>query len=34
MGDGSVRFMNSSMDPNIFSLLGSMADKEPISVPQ
>ena len=34
MADGSVRFMNSSMDPNIFSLLGSMDDGQPISVPQ
>ena len=26
MGDGSVRFLGSSMDPNVFALLGSMAD--------
>ena len=26
MADGSVRFFTTSMDPNIFALLGSMAD--------
>jgi prepilin-type processing-associated H-X9-DG protein len=26
MGDGSVRFISTSVDPNIFALLGSMAD--------
>jgi prepilin-type processing-associated H-X9-DG protein len=26
LGDGSVRYLNSTMDPNIFALLGSMAD--------
>jgi prepilin-type N-terminal cleavage/methylation domain-containing protein/prepilin-type processing-associated H-X9-DG protein len=29
MGDGSVRFLNTSVDPNIFALLGSMADRLP-----
>ena len=27
MADGSVRFLDTSMDPNIFALLGSMADQ-------
>jgi prepilin-type processing-associated H-X9-DG protein len=29
MADGSVRFISDSMDPNIFALLGSMADGGP-----
>jgi prepilin-type processing-associated H-X9-DG protein len=30
MVDGSVRFLNTSLDANIFAILGSMADKVPI----
>ena len=26
LADGSVRFFSTSMDPNIFALMGSMAD--------
>ncbi len=33
MGDGSVVFMSTSMDPNIFALLGSMADGQAVSPP-
>jgi hypothetical protein len=29
MADGSVRFISDSMDPNIFALLGGMADGGP-----
>jgi hypothetical protein len=29
MADASVHFLNTSMDPNIFALLGSMADGGP-----
>jgi len=29
IADGSVRFLNTSVDPNIFALLGSMADRVP-----
>jgi prepilin-type N-terminal cleavage/methylation domain-containing protein/prepilin-type processing-associated H-X9-DG protein len=32
MGDGSVRFLSTSMDANLFSLMGSMADGIPIDV--
>ncbi len=32
LGDGSVRFLATSMDANVFSLLGSMADGKPASV--
>jgi hypothetical protein len=31
MGDGSVRFISSSIDPNVFALLGSMADGADLS---
>jgi prepilin-type N-terminal cleavage/methylation domain-containing protein/prepilin-type processing-associated H-X9-DG protein len=30
LGDGSVRYLNSTMDANIFALLGSMADSIPL----
>ena len=33
MGDGSVRFMSSSVNGNIFCLLGSMADRVPVMPP-
>jgi type II secretory pathway pseudopilin PulG len=33
MGDGAVRFINLSIDPNVFSLLGSMADGVPVDLP-
>lgn len=32
LGDGSVRFISTSMDGNVFALLGSMADGKPASV--
>lgn len=32
IGDGSVRFLATSMDGSVFALLGSMADGKPISV--
>jgi prepilin-type N-terminal cleavage/methylation domain-containing protein len=31
LGDASVRFMNTSTDNNIFALMGSMADKVPVT---
>jgi prepilin-type processing-associated H-X9-DG protein len=31
LGDGSVRSLSVSMDPNTFALLGSMADRMPVS---
>ena len=34
MGDGSVRFLSTSMDPNVFALLGSMADGVNIRPPE
>jgi prepilin-type processing-associated H-X9-DG protein len=34
IADGSVKFLNTSMDNNIFSLLGSMADRVPDSLPE
>ena len=34
MGDGSVKFFTTSMDPNIFALLGSMADRIAASPPE
>jgi prepilin-type processing-associated H-X9-DG protein len=34
MGDGSVRYMSSSVNGNIFCLLGSMADKIPAMPPE
>jgi len=34
MADGSVRFLNTSLDNNIFALLGSMADRVPVSLPE
>jgi hypothetical protein len=33
MGDGSVQFFTQSMNPNIFALLGSMADKVAAELP-
>ena len=33
MADGSVRFFPTSIDPNVFALLGSMADGAKIAVP-
>ena len=33
LADGSVRFISSAMDANVFSLLGSMADNQPITIP-
>ena len=33
LGDGSVRYLNTSMDSNIFCLMGSMADKVAVSPP-
>ncbi len=33
MGDGSVRYISSTIDPNVFCLLGSMADRIPITLP-
>ena len=33
LGDGSVRFVNSTCNPNVFALLGSMADKVSVQVP-
>ena len=34
MGDASVHFVNSSVDWQIFMLIGSMADRTPANVPQ
>jgi len=34
MADGSVTFISSAMDANVFSLLGSMNDNEPVQLPQ
>ena len=34
MGDGSVRYMTATGDKDVFCLLGSMADKEPVQVDQ
>jgi len=34
MADGSVRFLNTSLDNAIFDLLGSMADRVPVSLPE
>jgi len=34
LADGSVTFLNTSIDPNIFALLGSMADRAAVSIPQ
>jgi prepilin-type processing-associated H-X9-DG protein len=34
MGDGSVRFVNTSVDPNTFALLGSMADRLAVVTPE
>jgi prepilin-type processing-associated H-X9-DG protein len=34
MADGSVRYLNTTIDPNIFALLGSMADRVPASIPE
>lgn len=34
IGDGSVRFMNNGTDQNIFALLGSMADRIPVTLPE
>jgi prepilin-type N-terminal cleavage/methylation domain-containing protein/prepilin-type processing-associated H-X9-DG protein len=32
MADGSVRYLNTSLDNNVFALLGSMADKVPVNL--
>ncbi len=32
LADGSVEFLSTSIDPNVFALLGSMADGEPIDL--
>ena len=32
LADGSVRFISSSIDPNVFALLGSMADSQPVNL--
>jgi prepilin-type processing-associated H-X9-DG protein len=34
LGDGSVRFISSTISPNIFSLLGSMADRITVTIPE
>ncbi len=34
MADGSVRYINTTLDKNIFCLLGSMADRVPASIPE
>jgi prepilin-type processing-associated H-X9-DG protein len=34
MGDGSVRYINTTVDPAIFVLLGSMADRVPATLPE
>jgi prepilin-type processing-associated H-X9-DG protein len=34
MGDGSWTFINESIDPSVFALLGSMADGLPVQLPQ
>ena len=31
-GDASVRYLNSAIDPNIFALMGSMADEVKIDI--
>jgi len=33
LGDASVRFLNETIDPNVFALLGSMADKTSAQLP-
>ena len=33
IADGSVRFFSDSIDPNVFALMGSMADKTPVAPP-
>jgi prepilin-type processing-associated H-X9-DG protein len=33
MGDGSVKFVSSSISNNVFCLLGSMADRVPVQLP-
>ena len=34
MADGSVRYLNTTLDRNIFCLLGSMADGVPATIPE
>jgi prepilin-type N-terminal cleavage/methylation domain-containing protein len=34
LGDASVRFMSNSIDLNVFALMGSMADRVPVSPPE
>jgi prepilin-type N-terminal cleavage/methylation domain-containing protein/prepilin-type processing-associated H-X9-DG protein len=34
LGDGSVRYLNTNIDPNIFCLLGSIADRVPVTIPE
>lgn len=33
IADGSVRLFNTEIDPNVFALLGSMADRSPTAIP-
>ena len=32
LADGSVRFVSTSIDANVFALLGSMADNQPVTL--
>ncbi len=34
LADGAVRFLNNSIDKQVFYYLGAMADRQPVSVPQ
>lgn len=34
LGDGSVKFLSNSVDPNVFALLGSMADRKAVQAPE
>jgi prepilin-type N-terminal cleavage/methylation domain-containing protein len=34
LGDASVKFLNTSIDNNVFTLLGSMADRIPVTIPE
>ncbi len=33
LADGSVTFVSSAIDPNVFALLGSMADNAGVTIP-
>ncbi len=33
LADGSVRYISTTVDPNVFCLLGSMADRAPVTLP-